>query len=186
MDRMDRNKRYCSALTSHRRRDGDSSEFCDHPNCVGKRQYPAPKSRHNLRDYFFFCLEHVRIYNKNWNYYVGMSASQIEADRYADIFGWQSSPEHWGEAKQASHRVVDAMDVPDFAYAQYDEPVRTAIQILKPALPIGLASIKTAYKRWVKQLHPDINPQTAHAPQAQEQLRQINQAYTILKLAFTT
>ena len=44
------------------------TQNCDSPDCQKAGQYRAPKSREHLQDYYWFCLEHVRVYNKSWNY----------------------------------------------------------------------------------------------------------------------
>src|SRR3546814_20080544 len=51
---------------------------CDHPGCPGTGEFRAPKSRDRLTDYFWFCLDHVREYNKSWNYYSGLSDNEVE------------------------------------------------------------------------------------------------------------
>ncbi len=61
---------------------------CDHPGCVGGGDFRAPKSRLDLHDYHWFCLEHVRAYNSAWNYYAGMSDAEIEAEIRHDTV-WQ-------------------------------------------------------------------------------------------------
>jgi hypothetical protein len=47
---------------------------------VMKGVYPAPKSRDALRDYIWFCLDHIRAYNKSWNYYDGLQGAALEAE----------------------------------------------------------------------------------------------------------
>src|SRR6516164_10100027 len=61
---------------------------CDHPGCVAGGEFRAPKSRLELHDYYWFCLEHVRAYNSAWNYYAGMSDGEIEAEIRHDTV-WQ-------------------------------------------------------------------------------------------------
>src|ERR1700682_4945541 len=53
--------------------------LCDHPGCAAGGEFRAPKSRLELERYYWFCLEHVRAYNTAWNYYAGMSETEIEA-----------------------------------------------------------------------------------------------------------
>ena len=53
---------------------------CDHPGCVAAGEFRAPKSRSTLDEFFWFCTDHVRDYNKSWNYCAGMSAAEIEAE----------------------------------------------------------------------------------------------------------
>ena len=58
------------------------------PGCGAPGEYRAPKSRNQLHDYWWFCLEHVRGYNAAWDYYKGMSPGEIEAQLRADT-SWQ-------------------------------------------------------------------------------------------------
>ena len=44
------------------------------------RHLSAPRSRDALRDYLWFCLDHVRAYNKAWNYYDGLQGTALEAE----------------------------------------------------------------------------------------------------------
>ena len=44
---------------------------CDHPGCLEKGEYKAPKDR-KLKEYYWFCLKHVQEYNQKWNYYDGI------------------------------------------------------------------------------------------------------------------
>ncbi len=53
--------------------------FCDQPDCLAEGPYPAPRSREDLRQYYWFCLDHVRAYNRAWNFYAGMSEAEVEA-----------------------------------------------------------------------------------------------------------
>ena len=69
---------------AERRRGG---RRCDHAGCKGEGLYRAPKSRRRLKDYYFFCFDHVQAYNKAWNYHAGMSAEEIEAHLRAAVLG---------------------------------------------------------------------------------------------------
>src|SRR5262249_48316463 len=61
---------------------------CEMPGCEAPGEYRAPKDRRNLKDYWWFCLEHVRAYTSTWHYYRGMSPAEIEAQLRADT-AWQ-------------------------------------------------------------------------------------------------
>jgi len=52
--------------------------LCDHPSCGQAGDYRAPKNRDRLNEYYFFCLEHVRAYNKAWDFLSGLSSTEIE------------------------------------------------------------------------------------------------------------
>ena len=51
---------------------------CDAPGCKEEGQHPAPKSRRKANERYYFCLEHVREYNKAWNYFEGMTPGAVE------------------------------------------------------------------------------------------------------------
>jgi DnaJ-domain-containing protein 1 len=82
--------------------DGPQPRSCDHPGCDGSGEYPAPRAPDRLRDYYWFCLEHVREYNKAWNFCQGMNEQEIDAMVRADtcwqrpswpLGGWRAAEE---------------------------------------------------------------------------------------------
>ena len=65
----------------------EKNEFyrCDKKKCKLEGRYKAPKSKLNVRNYYYFCLKHVKEYNKSWDYYKNMSVSQIELSLRQDV-----------------------------------------------------------------------------------------------------
>lgn len=61
---------------------------CEWPDCHMKADHKAPRSREMLREYRWFCLEHIRQYNSRWNYFEGMTDEEVEADLRRDTV-WQ-------------------------------------------------------------------------------------------------
>lgn len=51
---------------------------CEHPDCERKGDYRAPRSPTLLDEYRWFCLDHVREYNKSWNYFQDWSDEDVE------------------------------------------------------------------------------------------------------------
>src|SRR5260370_8144243 len=47
-------------------------------------EYRAPRARARLNEHRWFCVEHVREYNKKWDYFAGHDAEAIEAHIRAD------------------------------------------------------------------------------------------------------
>jgi hypothetical protein len=60
---------------------------CDKPGCENGGEFRAPKSRQTLRDYYWFCLDHVREYNQAWDFFKDMKPDQIEAYQRATLVG---------------------------------------------------------------------------------------------------
>ena len=62
-----------------------SNKKCDQKNCKELGQYKAPKSRSELNKFYFFCLNHVKEYNKSWDFYKGISTDDMELSIRKDI-----------------------------------------------------------------------------------------------------
>ena len=56
----------------------DKEHRCDFPGCNKPGEYRAPKNR-GLKEYYWFCLEHVQAYNAKWNYYEGEDDEEAAA-----------------------------------------------------------------------------------------------------------
>src|SRR5271154_411944 len=57
---------------------------CEAPGCREHGLYRAPFARDKLDQYRWFCLEHIREYNKKWDYFAGLDATEIEKHIRAD------------------------------------------------------------------------------------------------------
>ena len=82
---------------------------CDHSGCEHLGAYRAPRSRASLRQYYYFCLDHVREYNAAWDYFRGMSATEIERLRRADVVGDRPSR---ASAMRAARRSIRSVSSP--------------------------------------------------------------------------
>ena len=51
--------------------------ICDWNNCSEIGEYKAPVEKDNSKKYRMLCLEHVKEFNKNWNYFSGMNDDQV-------------------------------------------------------------------------------------------------------------
>src|SRR4029079_11498077 len=54
-------------------RDAEPVRMCDRHGCDAPGDRPAPKSP-NSPDRWYFCERHAAEYNRNWNYFEGLSA----------------------------------------------------------------------------------------------------------------
>ena len=173
---------------------------CDHPECAAGGEFRAPKSRLDLHAYYWFCLDHVRAYNAAWNYYAGMSDTEIEAEIRSDTV-WQRPTWRLGDRHGPgwAARVRDPLgvysgDIPGDRHGGRDrdrpnrEASRRALSAQEQALavfeiepPFTPVRLKARYKELVKLHHPD-----AHGGDkaAEEKLKIINQAYATLKAGY--
>ena len=169
---------------------------CDSPKCKEKGEYRAPKSRVMLNEYFYFCLDHIKEYNKSWDFYKGMSVEQIENSMRSDTFWDRPS---W-PLKSSFKNVFDEFNeyVDDFVKNDDDKINDTyfknklinenlsieenkALKELDLVMPISLEKIKKNYKKLVKIFHPDVNGNNKNA---EEKFKQINESYKLLLKKF--
>src|SRR5260370_12342790 len=55
----------------------EASAMCEWPECKNKGPHRAPKGRTNDKEYWHFCLNHVREYNQSYNFFQGMNADAV-------------------------------------------------------------------------------------------------------------
>ena len=54
--------------------------ICSNPKCNELGIFPAPKSRDQLREYLYFCINCIREFNKSWNYFEGLNEQELEVE----------------------------------------------------------------------------------------------------------
>jgi DnaJ-domain-containing protein 1 len=158
---------------------------CDCPGCGLPGDYRAPKSRDQLDQYYWFCLDHVRDYNKQWDYFAGMSVHDIEEHvRKASVWERPSWPFSGAKAREQHIRdevmrefFSDEMKTPPPTQAM-SKAEREALLLLELTPPVSFAAIKAQYRILVKRHHPDAN---GGSEESEEKFKNINQAFTVLK-----
>ena len=159
------------------------------PSCGAPGDYRAPKSRRDLRDYWWFCLEHVRAYNSTWDYYKGMSPAEMESELRSDT-AWQRPSWPLGRLGSAAWE-EDALRDPLHILAsgginksrprgagEAPNELREPLSALGLTWPTTLDAVKTRYKELAKRHHPDAN---GGSRDAEERLKTINLAYATLR-----
>ena len=53
---------------------------CEFLNCKEEGIYPAPRSRKDINSYKYYCIEHIRDFNKSWNYFEGLNEQELEVE----------------------------------------------------------------------------------------------------------
>ena len=174
---------------------------CDCKGCKKEGIYRAPKDR-TLKNFYWFCLEHVQEYNKNWNFYEGMSADEIEQQIRLDLVGhrptWHVNDLYanalkdpldilgLSKGRQRKKRILPEMDDFESKDAHIKRPFLAtvehleAIRTLNLNPPITTETVKVQYKALAKKYHPDKN---AGSKEAEEIFKNITQAYRLLMKA---
>jgi hypothetical protein len=176
---------------------------CEWPDCKAPATHRAPKGRLREREYWKFCLDHVREYNHSYNFFAGMSTEDIARYQKDAVIGhrptWKMGLGGTTGLKRSRSARVDT----DFASAgdpfgmfrEFGEgaaraategrPTRMVRNAHRKALDaLGLEAdasaqeIKTRFKSLVKRHHPDAN---GGDRSSEDKLREIIQAYNYLK-----
>lgn len=163
-------------------------KHCDHENCETQGEYRAPKSRVSSEGYYYFCIDHVRLYNKQWDYFKGMSPDEIMEHRISDIT-WRR-PTY--TAKQGKLLVSQFTEHPFFEQPIGVVSIKSsegiplpsrnsleykAIKMLGLEYPFSAEGLKKNYFKLVKKHHPDTN---AGCKKAEDTLKKITVAYKAL------
>lgn len=178
---------------------------CQWPGCAAAATHRAPKGRTQEREYWRFCLDHVREYNHSYNYFAGMSADAVERFQKEAIIGhrptWKLGENLGARFKRLNMRRIFSDSTADpftFGHELGGEAARggggsargaaerrTVHNAARKALhAMGLedgakrAEIKSRFKELVKRHHPDANGGDRGS---EDKLREIIEAYNFLK-----
>jgi hypothetical protein len=179
---------------------------CEWPNCQAPATHRAPKGRLREREYWQFCLEHVREYNHTYNFFAGMSTDDIARYQKEAVIGhrptWKMGMNGGRPAARSqSSRRASQFTGADDPFGLFREiggaggawrgtergvaesrAVRNAERKALDALGLdadaSAQEVKRQFKALVKRHHPDAN---GGDRSSEDRLREIIQAYTYLK-----
>ena len=141
--------------------------LCDREGCTEVGDRPAPKSP-NSKDRWYFCEAHAAEYNKNWNYFAGLTAEEAAARAAEEETGAkgfrQSAQWQWGGPGDGT-RSRDEM---------------RALSALELESDADFKAIKAAWRKLAKEHHPDLKPGDEEAA---KRFQQIQAAYDVLRAA---
>ena len=183
----------------------DACPKCEWEGCAEPGLYPAPKGRGHEGQYHRYCLEHVRQYNKTYNYFAGVPDDEVIRHQKADTVGhrptWSLGVNGWGRDRGRKESPTRG-----FAYSftthdpfgvfgqSSDEPAKPKGEPQRPIRRLERkclrqlnledtatkTDIKARFKELVKRLHPDRN---GGDRRSEDKLREVIQAYNYLRQA---
>lgn len=140
-------------------------KMCEWNGCNNKGEHPAPKFR-DSDERFWFCQEHAGLYNRNWDYFKGMTADEAldeakkehrQARGYRDAGTWQ-----WADA----------------GLTKEERERNAALEVLDLEEGASEDEIKAAFRTLAKMYHPDAN---LGDEEAAENFKSVCAAYEILR-----
>ena len=163
--------------------------ICEWENCKVIGEFKAPTEKDNSKNFKWLCEDHIKLFNKNWNYFEGMSQNEIENFLKSDLT-WHrptqkfSSVDNffnilWNNALSDKFKIFEKENSIHIYNEKLCERDKDAFRIIGLKFDADLAVIQKKFKTLVKKFHPDRN---AGNKQFEDKLKKITLAYSHLKL----
>ena len=169
---------------------------CAHPGCEAAGEFRAPGSRRpgpeGPGEWRWMCLDHVRAFNADYNYFQGMSADEIQAAQ-GPYGGWERETRAFasggGDRGPRWADFVDPLDAIGARFAhrgprlrkdgrELSEGDRKYLRVLGLDLDVDRRALRNRYLELVRLYHPDKNGGDRSHEKA---LQAVIEAYTALK-----
>lgn len=167
-----------------------TTRICDHAGCNESGTCRAPKDR-SLTSYYWFCQKHAAEYNKNWDFYLGLSSEEIEQHLRNDTT-WQRPT--WKLGQNGSFKTdrlydsfgifeevglgMDGKHTPPPPKIKHEKKYVAAAQFMELEIPFSKAELKKQYKKLAKLYHPDTAK--GDEKEAAKLFQKLSDAYTYL------
>jgi len=174
---------------------------CDHPGCRAAATAKAPKSRDMLNEHYWFCQPHAAEYNRNWNFFAGMSEAEVRRRQHEELF--TGGRPTWEMKAGRLSREAAAFSAKFGKGQGYADPFnlfgknggrpnpepddrrlgkieRSALADLDLDVNADGAKIRTRYTELVRRLHPDAN---GGDRSGEQKLQKVIRAYQSLRKA---
>ena len=164
--------------------------ICDWSNCKENGEFKAPLERDNSKSYRWLCEEHIKLFNKNWNYFDGMGQNEIENFIKSDLT-WHRPTQKFGSSDNFFSILWNNALNDNFNFFKQEKIINSlggnklsekdkdAFKIMELEINADWPIIQKKFKTLVKKLHPDRN---AGNKEFEDKLKKITLAYSHLKL----
>ena len=176
---------------------------CEWPGCRTAATARAPKSREMMNQHYWFCQPHAAEYNKNWDFFAGMSEGEVAKAQAARLTGerptWEFKASRMsreaasfaakvGTGAKGAGAYADPLGVFGSVEAQRaSKPTRQLGKLERRALEemdldeaADSAMVRVRYLELVKRFHPDSN---GGDRSTEQKLGRVLRAYKTLKAA---
>ena len=137
----------------------NNQRSCYNPDCKELGLYPAPKSKENLREYLYFCINCIREFNKSWNYFEGLNEQELEIEiRKSTTWNrpsWKFGTKNLNYDFEKAFRQFNEQKKLD-VNNNVSKKIKDAFNLLDLDLNSTQDEIKRRYKNLAKKWHPDV------------------------------
>jgi hypothetical protein len=163
--------------------------ICDWENCDQIGSFRAPLEKDNSKKYRLLCLEHIKIFNKKWNYFSNMTDQEVEYFVKSDLT-WHKATKSfassdnffnilWNNALEDKLNIFKSENFNEYKRAQLSNADRDAFDAMELKYNAIWEEIQKQFKTLVKKYHPDKNQGSR---KFEDKLKKITLAYSQLKM----
>ena len=163
--------------------------ICEWGNCMEIGNYKAPMEKDNSKNYRWLCVEHIKLFNKSWDYFDGMSEEEIIKFLKSDVT-WHrptqkfGSPDNffnilWNNALNDKFKIFNENKSTDVNIRKLCKQDKDAFNVMGLEFSSDLLTLQKKFKTLVKKFHPD-----RHSGNKiyEDRLKKITLAYSHLKM----
>ncbi len=165
----------------------ENDRICNNPDCNELGVYPAPKSRNNLREYNYFCIDHVRDFNKSWNYFSGLNEEELEVEIRKSVTwdrpSWKFGTKTFNHDFEKAFKFFDEQKKINNEKV-IDKKLENCFKVLELNSDSNLKEVKSKYKLLAKKWHPDAQNSVA-SKYNKDKFINISNAYKTILKSFT-
>jgi len=156
-------------------------------------EFKAPTEKDNSKKFRWLCEEHIKLFNKNWNYFEGMSQEQIENFLKSDLTWHRPTQKFgstdnffnvlWNNALSDKYKIFKEQSSFRINKVSLSEKDKDALRIMNLEFTASWSEVQKKFKTLVKKLHPDRN---SGNKEFENKLKKITMAYSHLKMIMMT
>ena len=162
--------------------------ICEWENCMEVGNYKAPMEKDNSKNYRWLCVEHIKLFNKSWDYFDGMNQGEIEDFLKSDITWHRPTQKFgsndnffnilWNNTLNDKFKIFNDESSYNVNNRKFSEKDKDAFRIMDLKLSDDWTAIQKKFKILVKKFHPDRN---SGNKKFEDKLKKITMAYSHLK-----
>ncbi|HIF61554.1 MAG TPA: J domain-containing protein [Candidatus Pelagibacter sp.] len=167
--------------------------ICEWINCREAGDFKAPAEKDNSRNFKWLCEEHIKLFNKKWNYFEGMSQNEIQDFLKSDLT-WHRPTQKFGSTNNYFDILWNNTLSDKFKIFKEEQPNgktqrklcekdKDAFRIMDLEIGADWTTIQKKFKTLVKKFHPDKH---SGSKLYEDKLKKITLAYSHLKMIVTT
>ena len=163
--------------------------ICEWDNCKLIGEFKAPAEKDNSKNFKWLCQIHIKLFNKSWNYFDGMSQNEIENFLRSDITWHRPTQKFgssdnffnilWNNALNDKFKIFKDEKNNNINKIQLCKKDRDAFNIMGLNFNADYGTVQKKFKILVKKFHPD-----KHSGNKvyEDKLKKITMAYSHLKM----